>query len=344
MAKLFPELVFVRGPQKGQRFELSKTMSVLGREPGCEVLVQDEYASRQHARVVVEGNRVRIVNVSPNGTRVNGRAAEQVTLSHGDVISIGLECEIRFEAPDAPAATRGVPSGPVDTTRVLPSVPSVGAGRKPADEPDKKAPPKKPRMMMYLGGYLVGVVVLFIVLSLLRSDAPGMPPAARGLSDTELARMIDAPIKGLAASDNGARETTLDACRKYEQWKTGTTSVSHLYGTLTDFKTALAYRGNEPDFGVELYTLTGVDGGKVKVDDLYREVRDAFYDQVRCAYKNAYVLQRSGQYRRAQEQYQAMLKLVPDQQNEIHRHVLKQLNYVVAAMREQRERSSYRGS
>lgn len=59
---------------------------VIGRSPGCGVVLEDPAASRLHARIV--GGEV-VDEQSANGTRLNGLPVRRKKLSDGDVISIG---------------------------------------------------------------------------------------------------------------------------------------------------------------------------------------------------------------------------------------------------------------
>jgi DNA-binding SARP family transcriptional activator len=70
--------------------ELSSGRVVLGREPGCTVVLDDPLASRQHAAVrrAAEGWLLADLG-STNGTIVNGQEITEVLLAHGDEITIG---------------------------------------------------------------------------------------------------------------------------------------------------------------------------------------------------------------------------------------------------------------
>lgn len=72
----------------------------LGRDPSCEVQVEDARASRKHARIDRQGEGRFVVRDlgSTNGTFVNGaRLLGEKRLDDGDVISIGA-VRMRFEA------------------------------------------------------------------------------------------------------------------------------------------------------------------------------------------------------------------------------------------------------
>jgi hypothetical protein len=78
--------------------ELAGSVAVLGRDPGCDVVLNDSKCSRRHAIVeeAVEGLVVRDT-ASANGVYVNGRRVDTAPLKPGDVIRLG-EVELKLVA------------------------------------------------------------------------------------------------------------------------------------------------------------------------------------------------------------------------------------------------------
>lgn len=70
--------------------ELSGSVLVLGRDPGCDVVLNDTKCSRRHAVVeeALEGLVVRDT-ASANGVYVNGRRVDKAPLAPGDVVRLG---------------------------------------------------------------------------------------------------------------------------------------------------------------------------------------------------------------------------------------------------------------
>ncbi|MCL2503694.1 MAG: FHA domain-containing protein [Coriobacteriia bacterium] len=64
---------------------------VIGRSPGADIVVGDDFVSGRHARVLVrDGNAVLEDLDSTNGTLVNGqRVASATALRPGDIIEVG---------------------------------------------------------------------------------------------------------------------------------------------------------------------------------------------------------------------------------------------------------------
>lgn len=92
------QLVPLRGDASGRPIPLTHAVVVIGRESDCDLVVDDDLASRQHAELRWERGRVHLVDRgSLNGTRVNGQGvAGQVPLRSGDVVEIGDQ-RFRFE-------------------------------------------------------------------------------------------------------------------------------------------------------------------------------------------------------------------------------------------------------
>lgn len=71
--------------------DLPSGRTVIGRQPSCDLVIQDSAASRQHAAIEITGDTVALSDLgSRNGTSVNGqRCSGTRTLAEGDVIGIG---------------------------------------------------------------------------------------------------------------------------------------------------------------------------------------------------------------------------------------------------------------
>lgn len=76
--------------------------NLVGRDPECVLTIPSGLVSRQHARIVVTGDRASLQDLgSKNGTRLGGRrVAGEVSLSDGDELKIGPALLV-FCAPGA---------------------------------------------------------------------------------------------------------------------------------------------------------------------------------------------------------------------------------------------------
>ena len=98
-----PYLRAVNGSAAGQRYELDRPVSLLGRHPDCHVVLEPPEVSRQHARIVCEGEQCQLEDLgSRNRTFLNGQMIQRSEpLTDGDVIRI-CEKEFTFHRRTAP--------------------------------------------------------------------------------------------------------------------------------------------------------------------------------------------------------------------------------------------------
>jgi len=107
-----PRLV-VLAPEsfRGRRIELVTDYLTVGREPTCDVRLDDPHVSRTHAALQRRGDTVYVQDLgSSGGTFVNGSPAGRVALHHGDVVTFAV-VQARFEAtPLVTEATQAMPT------------------------------------------------------------------------------------------------------------------------------------------------------------------------------------------------------------------------------------------
>jgi putative serine protease PepD len=101
------------GADAGRTVELPEDRPfVLGRVQGCDLVIRDERASRQHAELRVEpAGGVRVVDLgSANGTYVDGRKVDEALLAGGEELRIaGVELVVLARRP---ASEGGEPAAP----------------------------------------------------------------------------------------------------------------------------------------------------------------------------------------------------------------------------------------
>src|SRR5262245_13612531 len=95
--------------------------TTVGRKPGNAIVLSDTHVSGVHAEVVEEGGRWVLRDLgSTNGTFLDGRKIEEVTLSPGDEFVIG-QTRLRFlDKESAPEARRVEAPAPARRSLVLP--------------------------------------------------------------------------------------------------------------------------------------------------------------------------------------------------------------------------------
>ena len=77
-------------PLRGRQYLISGE-AMIGRAPGCAIVLDDDYVSAQHARVYERGGRLWVEDLrSTNGTVLNGhRLRRPTTLRTGDRLQVG---------------------------------------------------------------------------------------------------------------------------------------------------------------------------------------------------------------------------------------------------------------
>jgi two-component system, cell cycle response regulator len=95
---LEPYLIQVSGRETGRPFNLSHGKVVLGRDPNCEIPLDDPHISRHHAEITILADKaVKIRDLgSTNGIFVNGARTKEQILRDGDKILIGTRLYFRF--------------------------------------------------------------------------------------------------------------------------------------------------------------------------------------------------------------------------------------------------------
>src|SRR5690606_17008240 len=124
------KITIIDGPDLGCEYPLPERGSldtvVIGRDPGADIVLNDQAASREHCRLVGTRQGHRLVDLgSRNRTFVNGEPIEEAFLRDGDVVRIG-DTDLRFEDEGAAIETTGVAS------TIIREIPINGARRKQA--------------------------------------------------------------------------------------------------------------------------------------------------------------------------------------------------------------------
>lgn len=91
-----PRLVVLSTVFAGSAYPLRAAEAVLGRTDDNDIVIEHRSISRNHCKLVREGDRVRILDLkSANGILVNGEDVEQAVLRSGDIIELG-KVRVRF--------------------------------------------------------------------------------------------------------------------------------------------------------------------------------------------------------------------------------------------------------
>ena len=111
MAKL---VLSLNGTVLGNYF-LEKDRFIIGRRPTCDIQINDQGASKEHAVILTVGNDQIIEDLkSTNGTQVNGEKTDRHILQNGDVIEIG-RYKIKY------VNAKAIPDMDFDKTLMIPA-------------------------------------------------------------------------------------------------------------------------------------------------------------------------------------------------------------------------------
>jgi hypothetical protein len=96
-----PKLIAAPGSNTETAYVLTGPVTVIGRAEDCDLRLADPGASRRHAELRRDGDRVTVIDLrSTNGTVVNGETIERAELHDGDELVIG-ETALVFRAAGA---------------------------------------------------------------------------------------------------------------------------------------------------------------------------------------------------------------------------------------------------
>jgi predicted component of type VI protein secretion system len=180
-------LVQSQGPQPGQTFMLDQDTLTLGRDPHNDIVINDPQVSRQHARVVRQGDLMVVEDTgSTNGTFVNGmRLTGPHALANGDVIGLGDAVTLTYygasSTPTEPLAEQ--PTASMGHMSYEPPPPPAYTAPPPPTyvaEPSPIAPPveeKKRRTGLWIGcGCLILLVAIACVGVVVLDSLQILPP------------------------------------------------------------------------------------------------------------------------------------------------------------------------
>ena len=89
-------VVPLKGPHRGQLITL-KPNSVIGKDPTCEVCLNDAFMSSRHATIRVQNGLFVLEDHSTNGTVVNDKPIKRHELVYSDIIKMG-QTLMKFKA------------------------------------------------------------------------------------------------------------------------------------------------------------------------------------------------------------------------------------------------------
>ena len=155
------------GPNPGTTYDLTKEVTLMGRDVSNDIILGDAEISRQHSRLTrTPGGYVLEDLGSTNGTFVNGeRLMAPRVLNPGDLVALGENVSLTFDAAvtEAAATVAGTPAQPVGAAAAPAPSPAPQAAATPAAPAPSPVQPlvdKKKRSPWLLAGIVCFVLIL----------------------------------------------------------------------------------------------------------------------------------------------------------------------------------------
>ena len=159
------QFVMRSGPTPGATYSLEGDQLTIGRDSSNGVAINDAEVSRKHARLTFQGGKYILEDLgSTNGTFVNGqRLAGPAVLKSGDVVSLGEQIVLMYDALSADAGATVISSRKSAATPVATSPAPVQAT--PYAPPPNYSTPLVPakRTNLTLIFIILGILVLICV-------------------------------------------------------------------------------------------------------------------------------------------------------------------------------------
>jgi hypothetical protein len=121
--------------------EIDRDRVLVGRDPSCDVVIDDKSVSRRHAALERRGAAFVVVDQgSANGSFVNGEQVSEAGLYDGQELRLGM-VPFRVQIESEVEGTILMGGGGGDGTMLIPSGPAAGYGAPPAPAHAAPAPP-----------------------------------------------------------------------------------------------------------------------------------------------------------------------------------------------------------
>jgi len=155
-------MVHIEGPLKGEIQELTDPEIRIGRNPDCQVQFPRDLliVSRDHARIVRDGNRFKLMNKSANFTYLNGKPVgenEEAYLKSGDWLmfaeggpKVSFLTKVAESAANANIQTEKAAPAARQSAEQIPAQPPP---KKAAYQPPEQAPPQSSQQVSLLIRY-----------------------------------------------------------------------------------------------------------------------------------------------------------------------------------------------
>jgi len=156
------------GPEKGETFRLAPEVTLIGRDPSCDIQLSESAISRRHCRIDHLEDQWVLRNLSSNGTRIKRRQIQEHVLSDGDEIRLGAATRLLFVLEEQLAPTGARPQFRPRAAGGEPELPpeEEEEGESPDDEAAPSLFQRRRGLFIGLGTYLLVLLVGAILASI----------------------------------------------------------------------------------------------------------------------------------------------------------------------------------
>ncbi len=279
-------LEVLEGLNKGDKIFITSSGISIGRKKGNDLVLEDALVSREHARIEqdLSGFSIRDLG-SKNGVLVNNNLVESVSLKNGDIIRIGSTV-FRFHMEEEK----------VDEAVVF-------EGKKEFAKKQKKASPV--RVMIYV---LVAFLVFIVLIALFSSKKP--PEGTTGKT-TEKRDVVEPISPTTTTPSEQPSETTSSKKELTEEEKARFNSI-YQQGELAYFQGSYADATNL--FKEALSINPECETCKKRIEDCNKKLIEI----IKEIDKKAHEFFESLQYQRAIDEWQRILYIVKDPNNQFY--------------------------
>jgi len=368
MSEEHPELVFVAGPQAGQRVELRRPEAVLGRSSDADVMLSEEYVSRRQVRYELLKAGPTLENLSDRGTWVNGKRfkrGKRLLLDTGDLIGAGHETQMLFvgagDDPDealasyragpperdafgqrtgAPASQPAEPKpAPEELAATAEEPEAAPASKRRAKRPSEMTAGEREEMerkarqrkiLVGLGVWWGALAALAGVLWFFFGGQDASPVAkVKVLSAREIERYLKEPLKERTPNRERMAHHLSNALRLHRDYSLDRWKVHQI---VNEFKQALAYSGR-------------VSFSDPQHHRLYEDALDKLTAEVAAGYRRACLLEKDEKWREARAAFEDLIAIIGSENmaNPVFKNAQDHLARVKSLMREEEKSRRRRG-
>ncbi|MBN2582332.1 MAG: FHA domain-containing protein [Planctomycetes bacterium] len=300
------------GPDKGQTHELTRMITLVGRDASCDVAFAEEAISREHGQFEQHLNEWVYTNLSDNGTWINHKKVERLVLKDGDTIEIGAETRMKFRLSEPEQVE--VTAAPRRRVRVRDQE-AAEEEQEEIDHPTMASAAggllKRRKLLVAIGVYFM-VMVVIAVLATSSGNKNGRGP--RGAVEAwdsygEIENALDMTFPEYQYNPVMANRLLEEAKLLHQRWPYG--DKGDLYESIKSYQESYYYRGQTWQ---DYRDRQDFDKAKTKLRDVVWQL-----------YGNALLEEYKQNYDSARRYYIEIQRHVPDEKNPIFRHVQRRI-------------------